>query len=70
MLRSLIPFILVPMVQCCVDVFLRCPFGFVHGMVGIAVPWTLRPVISGFLATGGISQVQLSKIICLIFVYF
>lgn len=61
----LIPFILAPMVNAVVTYF-AMSLGFVHGTVGIAVPWTMPPVISGFLATGGHISGSIIQIICLI----
>lgn len=48
----IIPFILAPMVNALVTYFTMSS-GLVARTVGIAVPWTMPPVISGFLATGG-----------------
>lgn len=61
----LIPFIVAPMVNAIVTYFSMF-LGFVHGTVGIAVPWTMPPIISGFLATGGHISGSVIQIICLI----
>ena len=61
----LIPFILAPMVNAVVTYF-GMSLGLVHGTVGIAVPWTMPPIISGFLATGGHISGSVIQIICLV----
>lgn len=48
----IIPFIIAPMVNALVTYFAMSS-GIVARTVGVAVPWTMPPIISGFLATGG-----------------
>jgi cellobiose PTS system EIIC component len=47
-----IPFILVPLINVLVT-YLCMSSGLVAKPVGIAVPWTMPPIIGGYLATGG-----------------
>lgn len=48
----LIPFILAPMLNAVITYFAMSS-GLVGKTVGVAVPWTMPPILSGFLATGG-----------------
>lgn len=48
----LIPFVLAPMVNTIIS-YLAMSSGIVAKTVGIAIPWTTPPIISGYLATGG-----------------
>lgn len=50
----LIPFVLVPIVNVFISYF-AIASGLVSKTIGVAVPWTMPPIISGFLATGDIS---------------
>ena len=61
----LIPFILAPVVNAVVTYF-AMSLGLVHGTVGVVIPWTMPPVLSGFLATGGHISGAVIQIICLI----
>lgn len=49
--RLLIPFVLAPMVSAIVTYFAMAT-GLVAKPAGIVVPWTMPPIISGYLATG------------------
>ncbi|MDM5299877.1 PTS cellobiose transporter subunit IIC [Bacillus pumilus] len=48
----LIPFILTPIMMI-ITTYIGMSTGLVAKPVGIAVPWTMPPIISGYLATGG-----------------
>jgi PTS system cellobiose-specific IIC component len=48
----IIPFVLTSIVTVIVT-FLGMDMGLVAKPVGIAVPWTMPPIISGYLASGG-----------------
>ena len=48
----IIPFFLTPVVMV-ITTYLAMSTGLVAKPVGIAIPWTTPPVLSGFLATGG-----------------
>lgn len=50
--KLLIPFILAPIVTAVVT-YIAMATGLVAKPVGIVVPWTMPPIISGYLATGG-----------------
>ncbi|MGG3422326.1 PTS cellobiose transporter subunit IIC [Weizmannia sp. FSL K6-0777] len=50
--KLLIPFVLTPMVTAIITYFSMAT-GLVAKPAGIVVPWTMPPVISGYLATGG-----------------
>lgn len=50
--KLLIPFVLTPMVTAIITYFSMAT-GLVGKPAGIVVPWTMPPVISGYLATGG-----------------
>jgi|SRR5690625_2661428 len=50
--KYLIPFILAPMATAIIT-YISMATGLVAKPVGIVVPWTMPPVISGYLATGG-----------------
>ncbi|KAF0464613.1 PTS cellobiose transporter subunit IIC [Pediococcus acidilactici] len=49
-----IPFVIVPLISV-VTTYYAMKFGLVAKPLGIAVPWTTPPLISGYLATGKIS---------------
>lgn len=49
-----IPFIIVPLISVVVTYY-SMKFGLVAKTIGVAVPWTTPPIISGYLATGHIS---------------
>ncbi|GAB2027846.1 PTS cellobiose transporter subunit IIC [Lactovum odontotermitis] len=61
----LIPFILSPVINAVVTYF-SMSLGLVHGTVGTVIPWTMPPILSGFLATGGHISGAIVQIICLI----
>ncbi|MFB8736179.1 PTS transporter subunit EIIC [Bacillus sp. SL00103] len=48
----LIPFILTPIMMI-ITTYIGMSTGLVAKPAGIAVPWTMPPIISGYLATGG-----------------
>ncbi|WP_018665234.1 PTS cellobiose transporter subunit IIC [Heyndrickxia acidiproducens] len=50
--KLVIPFILAPMVSAVITYFAMAT-GLVAKPAGIVVPWTMPPIISGYLATGG-----------------
>lgn len=52
----LIPFLFTPVVNVVIAYFAMSA-GLLHKTIGVAVPWTTPPLISGFLATGHISGV-------------
>ncbi|AEV95930.1 PTS cellobiose transporter subunit IIC [Pediococcus claussenii] len=49
-----IPFVVVPLVSV-VTTYLAMQYGLVGKTIGVAVPWTTPPIISGYLATGHLS---------------
>lgn len=61
----IIPFILAPMLNAVVTYFAMSS-GIVARTVGVAVPWTMPPIISGFLATGGHASGAILQIILII----
>lgn len=61
----LIPFVLTPIINVLVAYFAMST-GLLHKTIGIAVPWTTPPIISGYLATGDISGVVWQIIIIVI----
>lgn len=68
----LIPFVLAPMVNTVIS-YLAMSSGIVAKTVGIAIPWTTPPIISGYLATGGAisgSVLQIILIAINIMIYF
>ncbi|RDW21339.1 PTS system, cellobiose-specific IIC component [Oceanobacillus arenosus] len=50
--KLLIPFVLAPMATAIIT-YVAMATGLVAKPVGIVVPWTMPPIISGYLATGG-----------------
>lgn len=50
--KLLVPFILAPMATALITYFSMAA-GLVAKPIGIVVPWTMPPIISGYLATGG-----------------
>lgn len=52
--RLIVPFILAPMINATITYFAMAS-GLVHLTNGNAMPWTIPPIISGFLATGHVS---------------
>ncbi|MFZ8100145.1 PTS sugar transporter subunit IIC [Staphylococcus arlettae] len=63
-LRLIVPFILAPMINATITYFAMAT-GLVHLTNGTAMPWTMPPIISGFLATGHISG-SIVQIVCII----
>ncbi len=61
----LIPFILVPMINAVVT-YSAMAIGIVHMTVGISIPWTMPPILSGFLATGGHISGSIIQMICIL----
>ncbi|ALM58103.1 MULTISPECIES: PTS sugar transporter subunit IIC [Staphylococcus] len=62
--RLIIPFVLAPMINATITYFAMSS-GLVHLTNGTAMPWTIPPIISGFLATGHYSG-SLVQIVCII----
>ena len=60
----IIPFILAPVVNAIITYFAMST-GLVHGTIGTVIPWTMPPIISGFLATGGHISGSIVQLICL-----
>lgn len=58
----IIPFALAPMVNAIITYFAMSA-GIVSKTVGVAVPWTMPPIISGFLATGGDFKASLLQVV-------
>lgn len=58
----LIPFVIAPMVNVVITYFAMSS-GLVHKTIGVAVPWTTPPIISGWLATGHWSGAMLQIIL-------
>ncbi|KON87938.1 PTS cellobiose transporter subunit IIC [Sporosarcina globispora] len=50
--KLLVPFILAPIATALITYF-AMDWGLVAKPIGIVVPWTMPPIISGYLATGG-----------------
>ncbi|WP_436965943.1 PTS sugar transporter subunit IIC [Staphylococcus shinii] len=69
--RLIVPFILAPMINATITYFAMAS-GLVHLTNGTAMPWTIPPIISGFLATGHYSGsvVQMVCIIVDILLYY
>lgn len=61
----IIPFALAPMANAIITYFAMSG-GIVSKTVGVAVPWTMPPVISGFLATGGDVKASVLQIILIL----
>ncbi len=64
-LSLLIPFILAPMANAVIS-YLAMSSGLVATTTGIAVSWTMPPIISGFLTTGGHISGALLQLVCII----
>lgn len=56
-----IPFIVVPLVSV-ITTYYSMKFGWVARTIGVAVPWTAPPIISGWLATGHLSGAVLQLV--------
>lgn len=69
--RLIVPFILAPMINATITYFAMAS-GLVHLTNGTAMPWTILPIISGFLATGHYSGsvVQMVCILVDILLYY
>lgn len=61
----LIPFVLAPIVNVLITYF-SMSVGLVHKTIGVAVPWTTPPIISGWLATGSWTGAGLQIVLILI----
>ena len=61
----LIPFILAPVANAIICYFAMST-GLVAKTTGIAVSWTMPPIISGFLTTGGHISGAILQIVCII----
>ena len=61
----LIPFILAPMANAIIS-YAAMASGLVAKTTGIAVSWTMPPIISGFLTTGGHISGALLQIVCIV----
>ena len=61
----LIPFILAPMANAIISYFAMAT-GLVAKTTGIAVSWTMPPILSGFLTTGGHISGAVLQVICII----
>ena len=61
----LIPFILAPMANAIIS-YVAMATGLVAKTTGIAVSWTMPPILSGFLTTGGHISGAVLQIICII----
>lgn len=70
----MIPFILAPVTVAAIA-YLSIQFGLVAPLAGIPVPWTIPPIIGGYLATGGhisgaILQIVQMIVACIIYYPF
>ena len=61
----IIPFVLAPVMNSIISYFAMSS-GLVAKTVGIAVPWTMPPIISGYLATGGRISGALLQIVLIV----
>ncbi|KRM81777.1 PTS sugar transporter subunit IIC [Liquorilactobacillus vini] len=61
----IIPFILAPMCNAIIT-YSAMSLGIVHNTIGVTIPWTMPPVISGFLATGGHISGSIDQVVCVI----
>lgn len=71
-LKMAIPFILSP-VAIAIVTYISMLYGWVHKPIGVAIPWTMPPLISGYFATGGHisgSVIQLVGIILSALIYY
>ncbi|MFC6176973.1 PTS sugar transporter subunit IIC [Companilactobacillus huachuanensis] len=66
----IIPFLIAPMFNACTTYFAMAT-GIVPLCIGAVVPWTMPPIISGFLATNSFmgSALQIVNLICDILIY-
>ncbi|MDY0393639.1 PTS cellobiose transporter subunit IIC [Virgibacillus halophilus] len=67
----MLPFILVPLVLTIIN-YVTMSIGLVAAPSGVAVPWTMPIIISGFLATGHISGsvIQIVDLIAALLIYY
>lgn len=63
--KLVIPFVFVPVVNAIIA-YTTMATGLVHAPVGIVIPWTMPPIISGFLATGSHISGAVLQIILLV----
>ncbi|MCW1000597.1 hypothetical protein OJ918_11925, partial [Streptococcus anginosus] len=70
-LQLLIPFVLAPVVNALIA-YSAMATGIVPKTIGATIPWTMPPIISGFLATRSIrgSILQIVCIVLNIFIYY
>ncbi|MDC7952253.1 PTS sugar transporter subunit IIC [Liquorilactobacillus mali] len=61
----IVPFILAPMCNAIIT-YTGMSLGIVHNTIGITIPWTMPPLISGFLATGGHISGSIVQLICIL----
>ena len=61
----LIPFILAPMANAIIS-YAAMATGLVAKTTGIAVSWTMPPIISGFFTTGGHSSGSILQLVCIV----
>ena len=61
----LIPFVLAPIANAVIS-YLAMASGIVATTTGISVSWTMPPIISGFLTTGGHISGSILQIVCII----
>lgn len=61
----LIPFIMVPVINAVIS-YVTMATGMVHATVGVVIPWTMPPIISGFLATGSHISGSILQIVLII----
>lgn len=67
----MIPFILTPLVLTIIN-YVTMSLGLVAAPSGVAVPWTMPIVLSGFLATGHLSGaiIQIIDLLVAMFIYY
>lgn len=67
----MIPFILTPLVLTIIN-YVAMSLGLVAAPSGVAVPWTMPIVLSGFLATGHLSGaiIQIIDLLVAMFIYY
>ncbi|MED4227696.1 PTS cellobiose transporter subunit IIC [Neobacillus cucumis] len=61
----LIPFFIVPVIQTLITYF-AFDLGLVHMLTGVVPPWTLPPIIQGYLLTGSISGAILQLVMIVV----
>lgn len=65
----IVPFILTPIAMI-ITTYIGMSTGLVAKPAGIAVPWTMPPIISGYLATGGKLSGAIMQLVNLIIAFF